>query len=48
MPEPRERIARALSCLQGHPPDIRFEGSQCGSLSCRKQTLHSGLPTSTP
>jgi hypothetical protein len=26
MPEPRERIARALSRLQGHPPDIRFEG----------------------
>ena len=26
MPEPRERIARALSGLQGHPPDIRFEG----------------------
>jgi hypothetical protein len=26
MAEPRERIARALSRLQGHPPDIRFEG----------------------
>jgi hypothetical protein len=26
MPEPRERIARALSRLHGHPPDIRFEG----------------------
>jgi hypothetical protein len=26
MPEPHERIARALSRLQGHPPDIRFEG----------------------
>jgi len=26
MPEPRERIARALSRLQGHPCDIRFEG----------------------
>ena len=26
MPEPRERIARALSRLQGHPSDIRFEG----------------------
>ena len=26
MAEPRERIARALSCLQGHPPDIRLEG----------------------
>jgi hypothetical protein len=26
MPEPRERIARALSRLDGHPPDIRFEG----------------------
>jgi hypothetical protein len=26
MAEPRERIARALSHLQGHPPDIRFEG----------------------
>jgi hypothetical protein len=26
MPEPRERIARALSRLQGNPPDIRFEG----------------------
>jgi hypothetical protein len=26
MPEPRERIARALSQLQGHPPNIRFEG----------------------
>jgi hypothetical protein len=25
MPEPRERVARALSRLQGHPPDIRFE-----------------------
>jgi hypothetical protein len=24
-PEPRERVARALSRLQGHPPDIRFE-----------------------
>jgi hypothetical protein len=26
MPEPRERIARALSRLQGHPSDIRVEG----------------------
>jgi hypothetical protein len=26
VPEPRERIARALSRLQSHPPDIRFEG----------------------
>ena len=26
MPGPRERIACALSRLQGHPPDIRFEG----------------------
>ena len=26
MPEPRERIARALSSLQGHPPNIHFEG----------------------
>jgi len=35
MPEPRERIARALSRLQGHPSDIRFEG---------KPMWHSFLP----
>jgi hypothetical protein len=48
MPEPGEPIARALSCLQGHPPDIRFEGKPMWQRSYPKQMLRSRLSTSPP